>query len=231
MNMNWIGSAIDAVSRRTNRHASEVHSEQVARQGREWQEGMDATTIRRRVHDAAMAGIHPLYALGVQPSSFDAGGSVQYDGGGTSFSGVDFTGRQAQRDELNAQLVQAQIKSLNSEANRNDAVAQATAASAMSRVAQSANVTQDQDSRFGTVFMDTPLTFPRGKTKAQDLEDFFGDAAAEVEMFPLYVKQKGQQTAEEYRDFLDSMFDRAFRYLDLKFGLGRDVNRGSKFGK
>lgn len=86
--------------------------------------------IRWRVQDAKAAGIHPLYALGVTPSPSPI--SViegQPDIGRLMATAGDQFARAADKLKGPSTLEQAQIRAVNSSANRDDAQAAATVSS------------------------------------------------------------------------------------------------------
>lgn len=182
-------------------------------------------SIQWRVADAEAAGIHPLFALGAQTQGFSpvgpAGGAdtsyaSDIGAGIDSMINKDATDRALDRQE---ELQDAQMNVLRSEADRNDSVTRSNDASIVSRAAAASKVNLDtrelNDSKhFSVGTGNDPLIFPKGRSKAQEIEDYFGDAAAEVELFPTYVQQKADRIGTEYKEYLEGLFDNFHR----KFG-------------
>lgn len=218
-----IGSLVSGIIGAVHSRNDELSGREEQRKNREMQEDFANHGIEMRVNDAKRAGIHPLFALNANLPSYSPSIPVQSDTSfardlGNAIDGFIDRDRRAKAEENAQELHDAQVDVLKSEAHRNDAVAQQAQMSMLARAAQTANVTQDKTSKLGTFEMETPLNFPKGKTKAQDMEDFYGDVASEIEMVPLYVKHKGEQIAEEYRDFLDRLIGGGLQWLKWKGG-------------
>lgn len=210
-----ISSGINAIVTRVHGRKARKFAQSEAEKQRSWNERMAESEIQRRVRDAQLAGIHPLFALG---------GSA----GGSAPISLDFSGDGGGREigEAAGQLVrdlrgteeeerQARIAVLRSEAERNDAVAESTRMSAAARAVQTANASQDSvvDSVGHLYGFDAPVVHQKGKMKAQQIQDLYGDLAENVEGSIMYVRDKGRQIAEEYRNQLDVMYNELGRAM------------------
>jgi len=167
-------------------------------------EARDDTAIRRRVNDAQAAGIHPLFALG---GSVSGGGSTAMFTGGSGSDRrrdrISSASRVAERfvmgdeDAYRKDLAEAQLRALNADAARNEALA----ASELARAAQAANVTRPDYSMNLIGSPDFKVTGAR--TPAQKLQDEYGDVAENIFGTGHLVEDFGRSIAERNADFLD----------------------------
>lgn len=192
------------------------------KEDREYLAGREDSAYQRAVLDAQKAGLHPLFAMGGAGAASGMVGhsasaaNIDYGDSGAAGFGQALRGAvEVAQGEKEDPLTAAQLRVLQSEANRNDAVAESYRASTLARVTQVANTAQDgrakevvekQPSNLYSPGFKTPLRFPEGKTKMSEMEDYFGEPAEWFEGVPLYIRAKGQQIAEEYQDVLDKMF-------------------------
>lgn len=204
-----ISAGIGGIVTRVHGRKARKFAQSEAEKQRVWNERMADTEIQRRVRDAQLAGIHPLFALG---GSAGASAPINLDFGADSGGReIAEAGGQFVRDLRGTEEEerQARIAVLRSEAERNDAVAESTRMSAAARAVQTANASQDStvNSVGHSYGFEAPMVHQKGKMKAQQIQDLYGDLAENVEGSIMYIRDKGKQIAEDYRDELSSVFD------------------------
>lgn len=167
------------------------------------QQVRDDSAIRRRVADAKAAGIHPLFAMGGSvggsSSTFMSGGGGDDRRSNRASSAAKVIERAAGQSD--SALTQAQIRSLNADAARNEALA----ASEIARAAQAANHTRPD------YVMETPIGARLGvtgsRTPAQKWQDEYGDIAENIMGTGHLIEDAGKAIAERYADQLDAFIN------------------------
>lgn len=168
--------------------------------------------IRWLVKDAQRAGIHPLFALGVNPANTQTYGDSREqlaEGIGGGIEAYLAKDDQAEAKAQAQRMADAQIKVLESEAQRNDAVTQSTQASILERAAQLSNQLRTP-----------PTIYPRGQTDPPGVP---GRAPHQEELFrtPVGVLRADKQypDAEEaerrYGDIAQEVFGLSNLIVDL----------------
>jgi hypothetical protein len=128
------GSAIGAVTSLIGGRRNRKESRRIRRQQQAQFDAMMDQTVQRRVKDAEAAGIHPLAALGISPST---GPTITGVGAGAEGDAIARAGEAAGRGLANAALAKAQVRNIDSqtalnEANRQLALSEAARRSGLS---------------------------------------------------------------------------------------------------
>lgn len=207
-----IGAGVQGLVTRVHGRKQRLHAEHMASDERAFQEYMDSTTVQRRVADAKAAGIHPLFALGVNPGNFSGGGVVEYGDSGAAAIGeavgqaADYWINKDSREKAETradEMQRAQIDVLKSEARRNDAVSASTLDSIHARATQLSNQ-----------FRTPPVIYPKGQVNPP---------TAQIELFrsPLGELKANKQFADaeeaerRYGDIAQEVFGVANLLSDM----------------
>lgn len=213
------GSLVGGIIGGIHNRSDELSGREEQRRNREEQLAQNEHGVSRRVADAQRAGIHPLFALNANLPTYSPSIPVQSD---TSFardigSGID--GLRSQ--ESDRALRDAQLKVLESEANRNNAVAQQAAMSSIGRASQNANTSQDggtlisgsgienrpaqitpvpKDGKFRSAWgLEMSLDPKYAMNHSQIAQDRWGEPGEWIEGAPLYVRELAAEIAARYR--------------------------------
>lgn len=198
MSFGW-GGLVEGIIGGIHNRNDELSGREEQRKDRELQEQSMQHGISWRVKDAQEAGIHPLFALGanlpVSSPTIRSGSDTSWASGfGRAAQSVADREQVARDEERRQERHDAEIGVLNSEAKRNDAVAQQATASVMARAAQNANIHQDGEAIIYPKGQVNPpsaqverFRSPMGELDAQkiyaDAEEYerrYGDVAQEV---------------------------------------------------
>lgn len=229
-----LGSLVSGIIGGIHNRSDVLSGREEQKFNRESQEDFQRTGIQHRVNDAKLAGIHPLFALNANLPSYSPSIPVQSD---TSFArdigqGIDNIAGQADAKRMQ----DAQLKVLESEANRNDAVAEQARMSAIGRGAQAANHSQDggtlisgsgieqkpvsvtpvpKDGKFRSAWgLEMSLDPKYAMNHSQIAQDRWGEPGEWIEGAPLYVRELAAEISRRYR----KQINQSEAYGSWKFG-------------
>lgn len=230
--MDW-GSMVSGIIGGIHNRSDELSGREEQEKNRQSQEDFANTGIRKRVWDAKLAGIHPLFALNANLPTYSPSIPVQSD---TSFAGDIGRGISGGETDMDRQTRAAQLKVLESEANRNDAVAEQARMSAVGRAAQNANTSQDggtlisgsgieqkpvsvtpvpKDGKFRSAWgLEMSLDPKYAMNHSQIAQDRWGEPGEWIEGAPLYVRELAAEISRRYRKEINQLES----YGSWKFG-------------